>query len=192
MPGEQPPRGRKGHRRLARHEPPCSPRVLFCPPPALPGAGREGPDPPGTQGSERLPPCSRPRERTLCPGEVRGAKGPRPPQPCAHRRRQAMRASAGQREARACPCFGLQGELCERDGLHLPLLAVIQARVKPSPELQSALLFALTRPACRGAGCSSAPAASCVCKGSRQRPAGMFPETPHGYICTFFIKRKKK
>lgn len=28
-----------------------------------------------------------------------------------------------------------------------------------------------------------------ACKGSWQCPAGTFPETPHGYICTFFINK---
>lgn len=121
---------------------------------------------------QRLSPLLRAQGAHALPGRrarsrrTAAAPAPRPPESARDARRAAGRCR--EREARACPCFGLQGELQERHVLRLQLLAVIQAHVQPSPRPRSALLFALTQPSCRGAGWSSAPSLSCACKGSRQ------------------------
>lgn len=62
--------------------------------------------------------CEEPKERTMTA-------------PSAGDARKGV-AIAGEREARACPCRGLQGELCECHVLHLQLLPVIQAHAQPS------------------------------------------------------------
>lgn len=138
--------------------------VLPCPPPMLP-VSRQSPHPPGTQAAA-LPPAP-------SPGRARSAwatceepkdRGRPSPAPTGVGTRCSQRAwpLRGEREARACPCFGLQGELHERDVLHLQLLAVIQARLQLSPWPRSVLLFALTQPGCCGAWLELSPV-SLVC-----------------------------
>jgi len=154
-------------RRRAWHKPRLSPVSWPALRRGCQPAGGQSPDPPAHRAWAA---CKWPRDRSH--------PSSRPPALARGARRGV--AAPGQSDGRACPCFAFQGGARER--------CSTPPAPRWHPSVHAAIAPAATQPSRRAAG-SSAPAASCAGEGPRPCPAGMSPQTPHGYVCAFFTKK---